>query len=226
MTFACDKAEVLEGEAACLSLLGELLGAAPSQGMLDHLHRAGVFVEAPMGMGSVPVEKALEALNGVVCAGVSADALREDHLRLFEGLPAPLAPVWESVYFNDRGLVFQEQTLDVRSRYRRQGLQTSLKNREPDDSLNLELQFLAVLALRAACALCAGDEAGAMLTLKEHDGFLCEHTLCWAGAWASLVRRYACGPFYPALADLTVALVDEVGSRRGCVPAHRPLRVA
>lgn len=216
----------LRGESIAFSLLGALLEGIPCQDTLDALRREAVFESIPIGDGVQSVEESLAALASVVEAGVNAGEVADEHLRLFDGLPAPLAPLWESGYFNDRGLAFQDQMMDVRARFRRQGLQSAMKNREPDDSLGLELQFLALLADRAADALSHGDQDKAARLIEEHNEFLSEHTLCWVGAWADLVRRHARNPFYPALATLVEALVSEVAVRFSCEAAHRPLRAA
>lgn len=105
-------------------------------------------------------------------------------------------------------------------------MESAQKNREPDDSIQLELEFLACVAEAAASALQNGNEVRAQELLDIHEAFLSDHLLCWIGAWAELVDRHAREPLYPALARLTAALVSAVGARFNCTLRARPLRVA
>lgn len=198
----------LIGESLLCGLLGKILYDDLNKVWLQSLISQGVFAESPLGMDQAEVRCGLELLqrwSSENRAGISEHemrALEADHLRLFVGLERVLAPVWESVYFNENHLVFQEQTLQVRGWYAQFGLQAERLNREPDDHLGLELIFVAHLAARAAEAIDHGDGSSLSLLLQAQRDFLCDHLLRWGPAWAKLVQKHAETDFYHGLAHL------------------------
>ncbi len=71
--------------------------------------------------------------------------VRLAHQRMLVG-PDPVRPSpWESVNRGEEGLVFDENTFEVREFYRRFGLQSSHLNRFPEDHVAIEAEFLAHL---------------------------------------------------------------------------------
>ncbi|WHY75665.1 molecular chaperone TorD family protein [Neobacillus sp. WH10] len=71
---------------------------------------------------------------------------KEEYQRLFIG-PGPLAaPPWESYYRSKEKLLFEEWTYQIREQYHQFGLQFIKENKEPDDHLLLELEFMIFLA--------------------------------------------------------------------------------
>src|ERR1700690_61067 len=154
----------LTGEALLYGLLGKVLYEEPDKNWLDSLISEDVFAEIPFGEGQPEVQQGLELLRRWTdenSKGISEEefkALKRDQLYLFIGTDHVLAPVWESVYFSEKRLVFQEQTLQVRDWYSRFGLQAERLNREPDDHIGLEMNFVAHLATMASQAAEAEDE--------------------------------------------------------------------
>jgi TorA maturation chaperone TorD len=128
--------------------------------------------------------------------------LKSDQLRLLIGIDCVLAPVWESVYFNENRLVFQQQTLQVREWYARFGLQIERINREPDDHIGLEMSFIAHLATQAL-SVSENDPQAFDRFVEAQREFLAEHLLRWGPAWAKLVKRHAETDFYRGVAHLT-----------------------
>lgn len=130
--------------------------------------------------------------------GLDFDAIAQDYLRLFVGLGTPLAPPWESAWASDARLLFQRETLDVRYWYRSTGLQAAALHHEPDDHIGLELEFIGSQLERGENAIAAA--------------FAREHPLKWARRWAQAVRDNASHPFYPALADEAMSLLEQSGA--------------
>ena len=199
----------LTGEALLYGLLGKALYEELDKNWLDSLIGDDVFAEIPFGEGQPEVQQGLELLRRWTDEnrkGISEEefkALKKDQLYLFIGTDHVLAPVWESVYFSEKRLVFQEQTLQVREWYSRFGLQPERLYREPDDHIGLEMSFVAHLATMASQAAEAQDEQILEETLKAQRGFLAEHLLRWGPAWARLVKKHAKTDFYRGLAHLT-----------------------
>jgi TorA maturation chaperone TorD len=138
-------------------------------------------------------------------SGITVDEfknLKSEQLRLFIGLDRVLVPVWESVYFNESRLVFQEQTIQVREWYARFGLQIERLNKEPDDHIGLELLFISHLASRALQAVDEDPRSFDELLQAQRD-FLTEHLLRWGPAWAKLVNQQARTDFYRGIGHMT-----------------------
>lgn len=208
----------LVGESLLCGLLGKILYEEPDQAWLETLIREDVFAETPLGADQAETQRGLELLqrwanenrNGI--SETEMKALKQDHLNLFIGVDKVLAPLWESVYFSEKKLVFQEQTLQVREWYSRFQLQAERINREPDDHIGLELIFIAHLASRALQAIEENDKAAFNELLQAQRDFLSEHLLCWGPSWAKLVKRHAQTDFYRGIGHLVhgslLALAD------------------
>ncbi len=198
----------LMGESLLCSLLGKLLYDDPNRSWLQSLISEGIFSESPFGMEQAEVQRGLELLerwsaenrNGI--SDEEMKAIEADHLRLFVGLDRVLAPAWESVYFTESHLVFQEQTLQVRAWYAQFGLQAERLNKEPDDHIGLELIFVAHLATRAMEAIEKEDGSSVNSLLQAQRDFLLAHLLRWGPAWAKLMKKHAQTDFYRGLAHL------------------------
>lgn len=204
----------LMGEALSFGILGKALYNDPDQGWLDTLIREKVFTEIPFGENQEETQKGailLRDWTGRNSGGISEqefEKIKKDYLYLFAGVGKPLAPVWESVYFNEDRMLFQKQTLEVREFYARFGLQAERKGHEPDDHIGLELSFLAHLAKLALQSLESGDEAAVEKNLQAQRDFLAQHILRWASAWAELVQKHAGTDFYRGLSHLTVGVLS------------------
>lgn len=200
---------VLMGQALLFGLLGRALYGDPDKAWLESLISEDVFAEVPFGAQQAEVKSGLECLQGWAAEnrmGISEaqfKALTNDQLYLFIGTDKVLAPVWESVYFNENRLVFQEQTLQVREWFSRFGLQIERLNKEPDDHIGLELSFVANLASLALQALEEQDLQKYEAILQAQRDFLSQHLLRWGPSWARLVVKHAQTGYYRGLAHLT-----------------------
>ena len=188
--------ERLEAEGAMLALLGRVLCGQPDVATLAELASSGIFDDVPIGREEPEVRRGLALLarwaSSWRALRVEGDEslvdqfLREtanEHFRLFEGPGSPRAPLWESVYFNDKRMVFQKQTMDVRRRYAQWGLRWENRNKEPEDNLGCELLFVAYLSELAL------RKEGAERVLRERNDFLEEHLLCWVDEWARMTEE-------------------------------------
>jgi len=199
----------LTGESLLCGLLGKILYQEIDRAWLDSLIADDVFAESPFGMDQTDIQRGLELLQRWTAenrAGISDEemaAIKADHLQLFIGVDHVMAPVWESVYFTERRLTFQEQTLQVREWYARFDLQIERLHREPDDHIGLEFSFVAHLAARALQAMDDADPDLLDTLLQAQRDFLSVHLLRWGPAWAKLVKKHAQTDFYRALAYLT-----------------------
>jgi len=200
----------LMGETLLLGLLGRILYQEPDKNWLETLVKEDVFAEVPFGEGQIEIINGLKLLqtwtnqNAGGILDKQFEAVKKDHLYLFTGIGRPLAPVWESVYFSESGMIFQKQTLEVREWYARYGLEAEKKGREPDDHIGLELSFVAHLATLALQSLEKDNQPQAEELLQAQRDFLIQHFLRWAPVWAELTEKHAETDFYRGLAHLTV----------------------
>lgn len=210
-----DWADFLFGEALLFNLLSKLIFSLPDVDWLRSLYTNEVFAEAPFAMGQPDVAKGLALLNRWGQSPVEIDEsmlqdLNVDSTRLFFGPGRVLAPLWESVYFTEERLVFQESTLDVRRWYQRFGLELENLHKEPDDHIALEMAFVAHLASSVVQALEIGDEEECERLLQAQREFADVHLLKWAAVWCQQVIENAHTDFYQGIALLTRGALAEL----------------
>ena len=208
-TLNMDKWKVnLFGEILLLGVLSKALQSNPDKQWLQSLIEKDVFSESPLENTCPELEAGLSYLQSWSREnqqGMSDEQfihLQADYTRLFVGIGNTLAPCWESVYFNEDGMIFQKQTLQVRHWYRQFGLEPEKLYNEPDDHIGLQLSFLAYLAKLGLQALDENDETRLEQILHAQRQFISENPLKWVFEWVRLVNKYARTDFYRGLAFL------------------------
>jgi len=207
-----EKITALELEGASYLLMGNILRQMPEHTWLDALATEGVFDEIPFAQENPSVCRGAELLRSWAAEYTQegADLVYSDCMALLIGPGKPLAAPWESVYSEaNEGLIFQQETVDVRKAYRAFGLQIDKLHHEPDDHIAYELEFVATLCARAAEALAgnSGDEAKTILDAK--DAFFTNHLSTWAFKWCDLMDENAKTDFYRGIALLVRGFIDE-----------------
>ncbi len=197
----------LTGEVLLFGLLGKTLYEIPTPKGIKRLVDNEVFTEAPFADTHPDVLQGLALLEKWSHVFQQDDRsddlfkeLQVDYTKLFTGMrKLPIAP-WESVYFSDERLVFQEQTMDVRAWYRRYGLEVERLHQEPEDHIGLELLFVAHLAQLGLKALNSGNNSEFEQALTAQRDFLSKHLLLWGPLWCEQMLEYAQTDFYRGLA--------------------------
>lgn len=201
--------EELLGETLLLGLLGKILYQYPEKDQrvwFQSLIDSEAFAEPPVKSTAVEMEEGLRLLQQWSQGGLTDKTFTEmqgDYLRLFIGPGKVIAPPWESVFFSEARQTFQEQTLQVRTWYRRYGLELENIYHEPDDHVGLELTFVANLGNQALLSLEIGDKDKFDSLIEARKQFLSEHLLKWVFAWCDMVTKNARTDFYMGLALLT-----------------------
>ena len=196
------------GRALFFGLLGKVLYCNPTKEDLDQYISQNLFFDPPFAVENPDISKGLSLLQEWADRnreGLSAseyDAICTDYLYLFVGVSVPEAPLWESGYFNDEGMLFQEETLQVRAWYKKFGLACEKKNKEPDDNLGLEFEFLSKISLMIRGALISENFAEAKRLECASKEFLNEHPGRWVRQWSDLVRVHARTDFYRGVSFL------------------------
>ncbi|MHB1065445.1 MAG: TorD/DmsD family molecular chaperone [Georgenia sp.] len=196
-------ADTLDAFAAATATLSQLILAAPDDGALERVRDLAITE-------GWPLENDPECARGVALLSESATAtanedaarVKRDYNRLFFGPEKMKAPPYESVHRSDEGLVFEQETMDVRAAYAEFGLAAPRLNKEPDDHLGLELNFVSMLCVRAMDALEHGDDAELTRLLAGVARFLDEHLLVWAPTCLMQAANGSTTFFYQGVAAL------------------------
>jgi putative dimethyl sulfoxide reductase chaperone len=219
--------ETLAGEMLLFNLLGKAFYAAPHHEWLDALVKDDIFAEAPFGGAQPDTQAGLTLLRAWSRAnrdGISdaaLETLQAEYTRLFIGPGPVVAPPWESVYFSEERLLFQQATFQVRTWYARYELTAPNLHREPDDHVGLELSFVAHLAALALQAIQAREQEGFQEALDAQRGFLAGHLLKWGPGWCSRVELTSRSEFYRGLALVTRGALSEISEQLAVqVPAQ------
>ncbi len=211
--------DLLTGEVLLFRLLGQFLYAEPQSDQLQALFAEDVFSESPFAADQPDSARGLKLLQnwGKQTFARSPEdafkALKNDYLQLFIGVDWVQAPPWESVYFSEKRLLFQEQTLEVRNWYLKYGLLPERLNNEPDDHIGLEMAFLSHLAELGVGALDREDSPAFDKLLQAQRDFAAQHFLRWAPIWCDLTEQNANTDFYRGLACLTRGVLLELSSQ-------------
>jgi putative dimethyl sulfoxide reductase chaperone len=198
--------EILMGETLILSLISRFIYNYPDRAWYQSLYEEDVFSEVPFATDQDETKTGLALMQKWGKDGItdeSFEKLHVDYTRLFIGVGKVLAPPWESVHFGEDRLIFQERTLEVRTWYRRFGLEVERKYKEPDDHIGLELLFLSHLASLGIQALEKQDQTRFNELLDAQREFIKMHPGTWALTWCGLVDRNAQTDFFKGLAHLT-----------------------
>ena len=127
-------------------------------------------------------------------------SMNSEYTRLFVGPGKLGAPFWESVYLDERELLFLESTSEVRHLYEREGLRVRTENgREAEDALPFQLDFLATLSQRTVEALSASDIDEFRRLIRVQAKFEAEHLANWLPLFAERAARTETPVFYPML---------------------------
>ena len=124
---------------------------------------------------------------------------KDEYTRLFIGPASLVAPPWESVYGQKDAMLFQESTLEVRNTYRQFGLLPEGYPRVADDSLALELHFMALLAQRSLDAFYAGKNEDLAADLNGSADFLKKHLLVWVPKFLERMKGAKSNILYPQM---------------------------
>lgn len=132
------------------------------------------------------------------------DKLHWDYTRLFIGPYEVKAPIWESVYLNKYGNLFQEETIRVRQMYLDYNFVSKQKGYEAEDHLGYELDFLYQLVELAKEKVMNKEWSEAYQVLSHQKHFLQCHLLEWAPLFAKNVVTHTNTDFYKGMAQILV----------------------
>jgi len=181
------------------NVIGMLLQDEPSVDIMKLIKSEEIFREVPFGMDNLSVIEGqtdmLEWLETGNIAELTLDA-RSDYMNLLVGTNKILAAPWSSCYLSRKRMTFQEKTLEIRDIYRQYGLEVIKKNKEPDDHIGIELEFIAYL-------LSKND-------LESATDFARKHVNPWIHTWSKDVLNNAATGYYRGLGYMAAGGVEAL----------------
>lgn len=169
--------------------LHSIFGVEPSEEQFEALHNElfhdafeTVFSYAESGSD-------WERLSSIVLNATFENTVSNEYIRAFVGPGDIIAPPWESVYVNPQPLLFQENTIEVRKMYLKQGLIPKRFPHEPDDHLAIELDFMEHLAKQAQIAYMLTEDDAFRESMDASAMFIDEHLGQWINAFAKRLEN-------------------------------------
>lgn len=207
---------LLVGESLLFDLLGRILYTNPTRTWLEPLVTEGIFEDIPFANQQDDVIHGLDLLaawmksaDGKLSDAMLSD-LRVDYAQLFIANNPMRVPPWESVYFSEDRLTFQEAAIDVERWFMQLGLQINTNNKEPNDHIAFELSFVARCAEMASHAQRTQQDELFIRLLSVQQQFLEKHLLRWGGKWAELAYENARTDFYRGVALIVRGALQEL----------------
>lgn len=190
--------------------------AYPTREHLDEVGRT-----AATSAAVDPSPPVAEALRALAHAARDADAglLAETHVALFERGTA--CPPYEGAYGVPQMSGKAAQLADIAGFYAAFEMTPVPAQRDVDDHIGAELDFMAALALKEGWAAAEQEGEGFEIVRSAERAFVDDHLARWAEAFAARLLEVPPPDFYGAAARLLVAWLSDDCRRLGIVP--RPL---
>ncbi|EMJ7518774.1 molecular chaperone TorD family protein [Providencia rettgeri] len=190
-------------------VLRRLLIEEPTPELLNYLDNTGLALfpcdEALPAMKNAIEEMGKDLQSRTLQANAdSFEDLHWDFTRLFIGPEAPPAAPWESTYVSRDKLLFQENTLAVKTFYQKYGFQLPEGDMEAADHIGFELDFMWNLSQRIVAIVDVGNELGedAKKLLLGSSAFLDTHLLAFITPFCRAMHNHAETLFYRQLSSL------------------------
>ncbi|MBZ5721466.1 MAG: molecular chaperone TorD family protein [Acidobacteriia bacterium] len=158
-------------------------------------------------------------LNGLPPDDLS-EIHREIHIeytRLFIGPKHLPAPPYESVYRSPGRLMMQDETINVRSLYAKHGFRVTRMNREPDDTVGIELEFMCALSKASLDALQEGDTRRVVEFVSAQREFCELHLSKWMPEFCGDIIGNSTHPFWKSVAEFTQRFLEEDAAEMNAV---------
>lgn len=194
-----------QGREYLYTLLRDLLLEPIDQSLFDRLSKDQYLVElAAFSEGAKSIVEFLQE-QADINRNDMLKQTEEEYMRLFVGPGHVKVPIWESVYFDREGLLFGENTLQVRAFYEKHGVEYQFKHQQPEDHMAVELDFMLFLLKKENESKCNCDLLSA---IKEQKEFLQKHILAWCHLFAERIIKYSHSKLYVGVAYLLVEVVQ------------------
>jgi len=117
---------------------------------------------------------------------------------LFIGTARPKAPPIESFYFSNKRTIFNEKTVEMKDILNKHGLESTKKDKFPEDHLGLQLLLIAVKSEQ----LNTLDSDERRTAIKKQISFIDDHLLSWLPGICNDAKEHGQTGFYGGLLEL------------------------
>ncbi len=177
----------------------------PHPGLSDKLRN----LQLHMANLSEPAAECVQRMRKEIENSPNFEELQVDFARLFVGpYKLPAAP-YGSVYLDDGRTLMGNSTLDVKARYREEGLDTADNFKEAPDHVIAELEFMYYLIFKEVEAFSNADIETGIAFIEKQKNFLESHLMAWVSEFAGKIIEYAETLFYRNLAETTETFLKE-----------------
>lgn len=189
----------------------------PSKEYLQHFVHENLIDLFPFAENSEPIKAGIVEIKGyltnhdVIENNEHYENLHWDYTRLFIGPFELPAPPWESVYVRKDRLLFQANTVAVRSLYNNFGYEINHNHLEAEDHIGLELDFMFHLNELCIEQLMKNNfktASNVTYLIGEQSRFLRNHLLAFTPKFSQEVIEHAQTQFYSGLAKLLMAYLE------------------
>ena len=212
-------AEVNAGRAAFYRMLSSLYYREVTQekiGELLGVDWSALFADEEMAEGSDGMVEGLRLMTGSLkrADGRTRQELASDYAHTFLAAGTykeHMAVPYESVYTSEEHLLMQDARDEVYRFFCEEHLGTAKDDREPEDHLSFECEFMATMADRMTDALRADEWDEAARLVDVSVAFRDNHLANWIDDFCDAVAACAQTPFYRGLGQVTRAFVASDG---------------
>jgi len=135
--------------------------------------------------------------------------LHIEYTRLFVGPQHLPAPPYESVYRNPERLMMQDETIDVRAIYSRNGFRVARIGQEPDDTIGIELEFMCAMSKSSTDAFAAKDNPKLLQLVSTQKQFCDDHLFKWVPKFCKDILDNSTSEFWKSVATFTSNFLEE-----------------
>lgn len=198
---------ILASRLFAYNLLKRVFLEEPTKEFLDLLTTEGFLEAFPLADQNEEIRVgAAEIAEYLKDPNTSTDNLLTnlsvDFCGLLLGPGRPSAPPWESVYLSEKGLLFSEETIAIRREYEKYNLKVEKFQREPDDHIAYELDFIRHLCQLTINHLEKKDADKVKELLQSQKDFLTNHLQKWAPQFCQNAVKNARTNFYRGFAKI------------------------
>lgn len=136
--------------------------------------------------------------------------LKAEFARLFLGPNRLLAPPFESVYLSPRRRMMGDETMNVREKYKKMGMEILENENIPDDHIGLELEFMYYLCYKAL-EYCKDNANSKYIieNIKMQNQFISEHLIKWVPSFCKDIKENTNLLFFEEIANFTELFINE-----------------
>lgn len=193
-------------------ILKKIFYSEPQLEFIKEISDNSIIQTFPFNDLSLPIEEGVELIiqeleNNKHSLDLYFEKIHCDYTRMFIGPDLLLAPPWESTYFNDSRLIFQEQTFQVREKYLKYNFVPNSYPNEPDDHIGFELDFIHKLSILSLDRNELKDNKQLKILLKDQKQFIDQHLIRWIGLLAENINKFSETDFYKGFALILVGFI-------------------